>query len=132
VTVTRARWVLATLLVATAVLYVWNLSANGYGNDFYAAAAQAGSQSCSAWFFGSLDVHDFITVDKPPAALWVTGLSLRLFGMNTWSVLVPQALMGVASVALLYFTVRRAFVPPKAWQPACWPASCWRVHPPRR
>ena len=108
-TVTRERWAVGALLVATAVLYLWNLSVNDYGNDFYAAAAQAGSQSWSAWFFGSLDAHDFITVDKPPAALWVTGLSVRLFGMNSWSVLVPQALMGVASVALLYFTVRRAF-----------------------
>ena len=62
---------------------------------FYAAAAQAGSQSWTAWFFGSLDAHDFITVDKPPAALWVTGLSVRLFGMSSWSVLAPQALMGV-------------------------------------
>jgi 4-amino-4-deoxy-L-arabinose transferase-like glycosyltransferase len=109
VTVPRERWAVGVLLVATAVLYLWNLSASGYGNDFYAAAAQAGSQSWSSWFFGSLDAHDFITVDKPPAALWVTGLSVRLFGMNSWSVLVPQALMGVASVALLYFTVRRAF-----------------------
>ena len=111
-TVPRERWVLAALLVATAALYLWNLSANGYGNEFYAAAAEAGSQSWSAWFFGSLDAHNFITVDKPPASLWVTGLSVRLFGMNSWSVLVPQAVMGVAAVALLYCSVRRAFADP--------------------
>src|SRR6201988_2372225 len=105
----RSRWAFATLLAATAVLYLWNLSASGYGNTFYAAAAQAGSQSWSAWFFGSLDAQNFITVDKPPASLWVTGLSVRLFGMNSWSVLAPQALMGAASVAVLYATVRRAF-----------------------
>ncbi|MDT5160335.1 MAG: hypothetical protein QOC90_645, partial [Mycobacterium sp.] len=104
------RWALAALLAATAVLYLWNLSASGYGNTFYAAAAQAGSQSWSAWFFGSLDAQDFITVDKPPASLWVTGLSVRLFGMNSWSVMAPQALMGVAAVAVLYLTVRRAFI----------------------
>src|SRR6201989_1289810 len=103
------RWSLAGLLAATAVLYLWNLSASGYGNTFYAAAAQAGSQSWSAWFFGSLDAQNFITVDKPPASLWVTGLSVRLFGMSSWAVLAPQALMGVASVAVLYATVRRAF-----------------------
>jgi 4-amino-4-deoxy-L-arabinose transferase-like glycosyltransferase len=96
------------LLVTTALLYVWDLSASGYANTFYAAAAQAGSQSWKAWFFGSLDAENFITVDKPPASLWVTGLSVRLFGMNSWAVLVPQALMGVASVWLLYLTVRRA------------------------
>jgi 4-amino-4-deoxy-L-arabinose transferase-like glycosyltransferase len=112
VTVPRERWVLAALLVATAVLYLWNLSANGYGNEFYAAAAEAGSRRWSAWFFGSLDAQNFITVDKPPASLWVSGLSVRLFGMNSWSVLVPQAVMGVAAVALLYCAVRRAFADP--------------------
>jgi hypothetical protein len=61
VTVPRDRWAIAALLVGTAVLYLPNLSASGYGNDFYAAAAQAGSQSWSAWFFGSLDAHNFIT-----------------------------------------------------------------------
>ncbi len=98
---------LAALLAATSVLYLWNLSACGYGNAFYAAAAQAGAQSWSAWFFGSLDAQNFITVDKPPGALWVTGLSVRLFGLSSWSVLVPQALMGVAAVAVLYATMRR-------------------------
>jgi 4-amino-4-deoxy-L-arabinose transferase-like glycosyltransferase len=81
-------------MACTAALYLWNLSATGYGNTFYAAASQAGAQSWSAWFFGALDAGGFITVDKPPGALWVTGLSVRLFGMNSWSVLVPQALMG--------------------------------------
>ncbi|MGC4960681.1 ArnT family glycosyltransferase [Gordonia sp. DT101] len=100
---------LTGLLVTTAVLYLWNLAASGYANTFYAAAAQAGSQSWTAWFFGSLDSANFITVDKPPASLWVTGLSVRVFGMNSWAVLVPQALMGVAAVALLYCAMRRTF-----------------------
>ena len=98
---------LPILLVATAVLYLWNLSMNSYANSFYAAAAQAGGTSWKAWFFGSLDAQNFITVDKPPASLWVTGLSVRVFGMNSWAVLAPQALMGVAAVALLYATIRR-------------------------
>jgi 4-amino-4-deoxy-L-arabinose transferase-like glycosyltransferase len=106
------RWILAALLAATTVLYLSNLSASGYGNTFYAAAAQAGSQSWRAWFFGSLDAQNFITVDKPPASLWVTGLSARLFGVNSWSVMAPQALMGVAAVAVLYCAVRRAFPNP--------------------
>jgi 4-amino-4-deoxy-L-arabinose transferase-like glycosyltransferase len=109
-TAVTARWprlALAALLACTAALYLWNLSATGYGNTFYAAAAQAGAQSWSAWFFGALDARDFITVDKPPGALWVTGLSVRLFGMNSWSVLVPQAVMGVAAVAVLFATMRR-------------------------
>ncbi|MYR07601.1 phospholipid carrier-dependent glycosyltransferase [Gordonia sp. SID5947] len=110
------RWsplALTGLLVTTAVLYFWNLAASGYANTFYAAAAQAGSQSWTAWFFGSLDSANFITVDKPPASLWVTGLSVRVFGMNSWAVLVPQALMGVAAVALLYCAMRRTFADPR-------------------
>ena len=106
-----ARPSLLGLLAATALLYLWALSASGWANDFYSAAAQAASVSWKAFFFGSSDASNFITVDKPPAALWVMGLSARLFGVNSWSLLVPQALMGVATVALLYATVRRWFGP---------------------
>ncbi|GAA4776487.1 glycosyltransferase family 39 protein [Actinomycetospora chlora] len=104
------RWVrpaLLALLAATALLYLWDLGASGDANTYYAAAVQAGTQSWKAWLFGSLDASNFITVDKPPAALWVMGLSGRIFGFSTWSMLVPQALMGVGSVGLLYAAVRR-------------------------
>ncbi|XVV09387.1 glycosyltransferase family 39 protein [Actinoplanes sp. CA-131856] len=103
------RWPVLVLLAATAVLYLWDLSASGYGNSFYAAAAQAGSQSWKAWLFGSLDAGNAITVDKPPAAMWVMGLSARIFGVNSWSIMAPQALMGVASVWFLYAAVKRWF-----------------------
>ncbi|GEE01259.1 glycosyl transferase [Gordonia spumicola] len=102
-------WSLAVLLVSTTVLYLWNLSANGWGNSFYTAAIQAGSQSWKAWFFGSSDMASSITVDKPPASLWIPALSVRVFGLNSWSVLVPEVLMGVGSVALLYVITRRVF-----------------------
>jgi len=110
----RPRWTrpaLIVLLAGTAVLYLWDLSASGWANSFYSAAAQAGSQSWKAWFFGSSDAANSITVDKTPAALWVTGLSVRLFGLSSWSILVPQALAGVATVGLLYATVTRWFGP---------------------
>ena len=106
-----ARPALWALLAATAVLYLWDLSASGWANEFYAASAQAGSQSWKAWLFASLDAGNAITVDKPPAAMWVMGLSMRIFGVNSWSLLVPEALMGVASVALLHAAVRRWFGP---------------------
>ena len=102
---------LTILLAATAVLYLWNLTASGYANTFYAAAAQAGSQNWKAWFFGSLDTSNFITVDKPPASLWVMGVSGRIFGFSSASLLVPQALMGVGSVALVYAAVKRVASP---------------------
>ncbi|GAB3667706.1 glycosyltransferase family 39 protein [Nocardioides korecus] len=102
-----ARPALLALLAGTALLYLWGLSASGYGNDFYAAAAQAGSRSWKAWLFGSLDSGNAITVDKPPAALWVMGLSVRVFGLSSWSVLAPQALEGVAAVGVLHAAVTR-------------------------
>lgn len=95
------------LLAATAAAYLWSLGASGYANSFYAAAVQAGSQSWKAFLFGSLDAGNSITVDKPPGALWVMDLSVRLFGLSSWSILVPEALMGVATVGLVYATVRR-------------------------
>jgi 4-amino-4-deoxy-L-arabinose transferase-like glycosyltransferase len=106
----RPRWVrpaVALLLAATAVLYLWNLSANGYGNSFYAMAVQSGTQSWKAWFFGSLDPGNTVTVDKPPASLWLMGLSGRIFGFSSWSMLVPNALAGVATVGLVYLGLRR-------------------------
>ena len=99
------------LLVATGVLYLWGLGRSGWANAFYSAAVQAGSVSWKAFFFGSSDAANSITVDKTPGALWVMDLSARLFGVNAWSILVPQALMGVATVALLYAAVRRWFGP---------------------
>ncbi len=102
-----ARWCLVALLAGTAVLYLWSLGASGWANAYYSAAAQAGATSWSAWFFGASDAPGLIMVDKPPASLWVMGLSARLFGVNAWAILVPQALMGVAAVGLLHATVRR-------------------------
>ena len=102
---------LAVLLAGTAVLYLWNLAASGWANAYYSAAALAGSQDWTAWFFGSFDAGNALTVDKTPAAMWVMGLSVRLFGLSPWSVLAPQAIMGVAAVAILYATVRRAVGP---------------------
>ncbi|MFD8755920.1 glycosyltransferase family 39 protein [Kitasatospora sp. NPDC059577] len=108
------RWVrpaLLALLAATAVLYLWGLSASGWANAFYSAAVQAGTQSWKAFFFGSSDAGNFITVDKPPASLWPMVLSARVFGLSSWSVLAPQALMGATTVGVLYATVRRRFSP---------------------
>ncbi|WP_372666587.1 glycosyltransferase family 39 protein [Amycolatopsis kentuckyensis] len=108
------RWVRPSvfgLLAATAVLYFWNLTASGYGNSFYAAAVQSGTQDWKAWLFGSLDSGNVLTVDKPPAALWVATAFARIFGFSSFTVLAPQALMGVASVGILYLTVKRTSGP---------------------
>ncbi|MBX7456375.1 glycosyltransferase family 39 protein [Mycolicibacterium sp. 3033] len=107
----RHRFALAGLLAATAVLYLWGLGSAGWANDFYAAAAQAGTQSWKAWLFASLDSGNAITVDKPPVSIWFMALSGRLFGFTPFTMLLPQALMGVASVGVLYAAVRRVSGP---------------------
>ena len=106
-----ARPALLALLLATALLYLVGLSRNGWANEFYAAAVQAGTKSWKAFLFGSIDSSNFITVDKTPAFLWPMELTARIFGLNSWSLLVPQALEGVATVGVLYTTVRRWFGP---------------------
>src|ERR1700742_68077 len=106
------RWywpAFGVMLVAVAVLYLWDLSASGYANTFYAAAVQAGTKSWKACFFGSLDSSSFITVDKPPASLWVMGLSGRIFGFSSASMLVPQVLEGLGPVARLHPAAKRWF-----------------------
>lgn len=102
-----ARPGLWALLALSAMVYLWNLTNSGYANDFYAAAVKSGTQSWTAWLFGSLDSANAITVDKPPASLWVMGLSARLFGFSSFSLLLPQALMGIGTVATVAAAVRR-------------------------
>ena len=110
----EAAWVrpafLGVLAVA-AVLYIWNLAVSGFANEYYAAAAVAGSQSWSAWFFGSFDANNFITVDKPPLGTMLMGLSVRLFGLSSWSILLPEALCGIATVGVLFVAVKKSFGP---------------------
>ncbi|MEW2358922.1 glycosyltransferase family 39 protein [Spirillospora sp. NPDC029432] len=86
---------------------MWGLGASGWANSFYSAAVQAGATSWKAFFFGSSDGANAITVDKAPGALWPMVLAARVFGVNSWSILVPQALMGVATVGTVYAAVRR-------------------------
>ena len=101
------RLVPVAIVALAAVAYLWNLAISGWANTYYAAAAQAGSQSLTALFFGAIDGGGFITVDKPPASLWLMGLSVRLLGLNPFAVLLPEALCGIAAVLLLWDAVRR-------------------------
>jgi 4-amino-4-deoxy-L-arabinose transferase-like glycosyltransferase len=105
--ISRHGWITAGIGVVAAALYTWNLAANGYGNDYYSAAVLSATQSWKAFFFGSIDSVGAITVDKPPLALWVQALSARVFGFSSWSILLPQAAAGVASVLVLHHLVRR-------------------------
>src|SRR2546430_14894998 len=103
------RPALVGLLGVTALLYLWNLAASGWANAYYSAAVLAGTKSWAAFFFGSLDASNFITVDKAPGSLWVMEIAARLFGFNAWTVLAPQALEGVAAGASGLLRGRRLF-----------------------
>ncbi|WP_406441648.1 glycosyltransferase family 39 protein [Streptomyces sp. NBC_01613] len=105
-----ARPALWAILVLATALYAWNLS-SVTGNTFYNAAVYSGTKSWKAFFFGALDSGSFITVDKPPFALWVMGLSARVFGYGTWQLMLPMVAVGTGSVALLYRLVKRDFGP---------------------
>src|SRR3954465_4283141 len=100
---------LIALLVLAAVLNLWALDQNGWANDYYSAAVHSMASSWHNFLYGSFDASGVMTVDKPPLALWVQALSVKAFGFGSWSLLVPQALMGMASVALVYDLVRRRF-----------------------
>src|SRR6201999_3164317 len=100
---------LAALLVLAGALNLWMLSRNGWANEYYSGAVRSMAASWHAFLYGSLDAAGVMTVDKPPLALMVQALSVRVFGCSSWSMLVPQALMGIASVALVYDLVARRF-----------------------
>jgi N-acetylglucosamine-6-phosphate deacetylase len=102
-----ARPELVALLALGGLLNLWGLERNGYANEYYSAAVQAMSTSWRAFAFGSFDAAGVMTIDKPPLALWVQALSVRAFGMHPLSMLLPQALMGVAALWLTYDLVRR-------------------------
>ena len=100
---------LPILLIATGALYMFGAIHNGMANSYYAAAVQAASQNWTAWLFGSLDTANYVSIDKPPLATMIMGLSARLFGFSSFSMLLPSVLAGVGSVWLLYSVVKRQF-----------------------
>ncbi|MFI5549850.1 ArnT family glycosyltransferase [Streptomyces sp. NPDC051738] len=105
------RWSLPALiaiLILAAVLYSWNLSGSSL-NSFYSAAVLSGTQSWKAWFFGSLDAGNFLTVDKPPFALMVMGLSCRVFGYGTWQMMLPMILVALATIWIVHASVKRVW-----------------------
>ena len=103
------KWTLPILLALTGALYLFGALHNGMANSYYAAAVQAASQDWTAWLFGSLDAANYVSVDKPPLATMVMGLSARLFGFSSFSMLLPNVLAGVGLVWLVYAAVKRQF-----------------------
>ncbi|WP_369246760.1 ArnT family glycosyltransferase [Streptomyces sp. R41] len=110
-TPTAPRWSLPALIAITVlagVLYSWNLSSSSL-NSFYSAAVLSGTHSWKAWFFGSLDAGNFMTVDKPPLVLMVMGLSCRVFGYGTWQMMLPLIGAALGTIWILHASVKRVF-----------------------
>ena len=103
------KWTLPVLLALTGALYLFGVLHNGMANSYYAAAVQAASQDWTAWLFGSLDAANYVSIDKPPLATMLMGLSARLFGFSSFSMLLPSVFAGVGSVWLVYGAVKRQF-----------------------
>jgi 4-amino-4-deoxy-L-arabinose transferase-like glycosyltransferase len=100
---------LGLLVVLAGFLNLWALDQNGWANEYYSAAVRSMASSWHAFLYGSFDAAGVMTVDKPPLALWVQALSVKVFGFHPLAMLVPEALMGVATVVLVYDLVRRPF-----------------------
>ena len=108
------RWEGPALLVVLALsagLNLFGLANEGYANEYYAAAVRSMLGSWHNFFFVSFDPGGFVTVDKPPLGFMVQTISAKIFGFHGWSILLPQALAGVAAVGLLYYLVRRVWGP---------------------
>lgn len=104
------RWTrpaLAVVVLAATVGYAWDLAGQGFGYAYYSAAARTMSQSPQAFLFGTYDPVGVLTIDKPPLGVWPQVLSVWVFGLHGWAVLLPQVIAGAAAVLLLYATVRR-------------------------
>jgi 4-amino-4-deoxy-L-arabinose transferase-like glycosyltransferase len=108
-----ARWggplALIVVLALGAVLRLWHLDRVGFGTSYYAAGVLSMLGSWHNFLFNSFDPAGFVSVDKPPLALWLQAASARLLGFSAWSIHLPQAIEGIASVALLYHMIQRRF-----------------------
>ena len=108
----RAEILLGAILLLSAFLNFWNIWNQGISNAYYAAAVRSMLENPGIAFFNSFDAAGFITIDKPPVGLWVQAVSAAIFGFSGWALVLPQALAGVGSVALVYTMVSRAFGKP--------------------
>ncbi|AEW95909.1 MULTISPECIES: ArnT family glycosyltransferase [Streptomycetaceae] len=101
-----ARPALLVILALAALLYAWGINHSEY-HTFYANAARSMTENWKAFFFGSFDPGNSITLDKLPGFLWPQAISARILGFHPWTLVLPQVLEGVASVAVLHRVVRR-------------------------
>ena len=102
-------WWFIGILILAAFLYAWNIWEAGNANDYYTAAITSMIQSWHNFWYGAFDPAGFITVDKPPVALWFMAISAKIFAVHGWSVVLPSILFGIGSVALIYNMIKPRF-----------------------
>lgn len=103
------KLLLSLILLLSGILNFYNLSIEGYSNLYYAAGVKSMTTSLKNFFFVSFDPTSFVTIDKPPLGFWLQAISAKIFGFSGWSILLPEALAGVISVAIIYIIVKRSF-----------------------
>ena len=100
---------LSLVLLLSTLLNFVNLGLEGYSNLFYSASVKSMTMSLKNFFFVAFDPSGFVSIDKPPLGFWIQTISAKIFGFSGWSVILPQALAGVLSVAVLYYLVKKSF-----------------------
>src|SRR5271168_5107679 len=100
---------LAAILLLAVFLRLWRLEDNGFGTAYYAAGVRSMLQSAWLFFFNSFDPAGYVSLDKPPVAFWIQTAFASVLGYSGWTIHLPQALAGIASVALLYRLVCQPF-----------------------
>ncbi|EEI24075.1 ArnT family glycosyltransferase [Lentilactobacillus hilgardii] len=105
----RFDWILTVILLLALFLYGWQIWKAGSANAFYTAAIKSMTESFSNFWYGSFDPAGYITVDKPPVALWFMAISAKIFGLHGWSIVLPSVLFGVGSIYLMHRLVAPYF-----------------------
>jgi 4-amino-4-deoxy-L-arabinose transferase-like glycosyltransferase len=97
-----------TLVAAIAVLArSWQLSQNDFGRQYYAAGVRSMLESWHNFFFNAFDPAGFVSIDKPPVAIWLQVASAKLLGFSALSILLAQVMAGLAAILLVYVLVRK-------------------------
>lgn len=103
----RQDYVLIGIIILSFFLNFWALYKEGYSNEYYAAAVKSMLTNIKAFFYGSFDSGLFVTVDKPPLGLWIQAISCKIFGVNSFGLILPSALAGSMCVLLVYSMVKK-------------------------
>lgn len=96
-------------LLLTFFFSYYNFGNDGQGNSYYTAAIKSMTLNWHNFFFASFDPGGFVSIDKPPIAFWLQVVFVKIFGFHTWSIMLPEALASLASVAILYYLVNKSF-----------------------